>query len=150
MRSAPKSPTRLVCAAKSGCLQSPPDGKRLLLMRFRSGRPPEPVIFPLGQSEGKPAPTALGLWKGSPGDKRRGTGVGTSRENAQFGIPCLSQQSKETKPLQDNRHQLQRELCQRVDHFHKPYDRREKQLNRQAETSELAQDRRHRYCQAAD
>jgi Tol biopolymer transport system component len=39
-----------------------PDGKRLLMMHFVSGRAPEPLIFPLDQSEGKPATTAPGLW----------------------------------------------------------------------------------------
>jgi Tol biopolymer transport system component len=38
------------------------DGKRLLMMRFQPGKAPEPVIFPLGQSDGKPATTAPGLW----------------------------------------------------------------------------------------
>jgi Tol biopolymer transport system component len=40
-----------------------PDGKRLLMMRFRSGSAPEPLIFPLGQSDGKSATIAAGLWK---------------------------------------------------------------------------------------
>ena len=40
-----------------------PDGKQLLMMRFRTGHAPEPMIFPLGQSEGKPATTTPGLWK---------------------------------------------------------------------------------------
>jgi hypothetical protein len=39
-----------------------PDGKRLLMIRFRPGQAPEPMILPLGQSEGKPATTAPGLW----------------------------------------------------------------------------------------
>ncbi len=40
-----------------------PDGKRLLMMHFRQGQAPEPLIFAIGQVEGKPATTALGLWK---------------------------------------------------------------------------------------
>ncbi len=40
-----------------------PDGKRLLMMRFRSGQAPEPLIFLLGQSEGTPATKTAGLWK---------------------------------------------------------------------------------------
>jgi hypothetical protein len=39
-----------------------PDGKRLLMMHFRSGQGPEPLIFPLEHSEGTPATTAPGLW----------------------------------------------------------------------------------------
>ena len=40
-----------------------PDGKKLLMMHFRAGQAPEPLIFPLGQTAGKPATTAPGLWK---------------------------------------------------------------------------------------
>jgi hypothetical protein len=39
-----------------------PDGKRLLMMRFRSGQAPEPLIFAVGQTEGRAATTAPGLW----------------------------------------------------------------------------------------
>jgi hypothetical protein len=39
-----------------------PDEKRLLMMSFRPGRAPVPMIFPLGQSNGTPATTAPGLW----------------------------------------------------------------------------------------
>jgi Tol biopolymer transport system component len=40
-----------------------PDGKRLLMMRFRSAQAPEPVVFPIGRSDGTPATTVPGLWK---------------------------------------------------------------------------------------
>ncbi len=40
-----------------------PDGKRLLMMRFRKGQAPEPMIFSLEQTEGKAATTVPGLWK---------------------------------------------------------------------------------------
>ncbi|MDG3007925.1 hypothetical protein [Paludisphaera mucosa] len=39
-----------------------PDGKRLLMMRFRQGAAPEPTILPLGSDAGKPAVSAPGLW----------------------------------------------------------------------------------------
>jgi hypothetical protein len=39
-----------------------PDGKRLLMMHFQPGKGPEPLIFPLGQNDGKPVTTVPGLW----------------------------------------------------------------------------------------
>ena len=39
-----------------------PDGKRLLMMRFETGKAPVPVVLPIDSSEGKPATTAPGLW----------------------------------------------------------------------------------------
>jgi Tol biopolymer transport system component len=39
-----------------------PDGKRILMMHFQQGKEPEPVIFPLGGTEGMPATTVPGLW----------------------------------------------------------------------------------------
>jgi hypothetical protein len=38
-----------------------PDGPRIIMMRFRQGRAPEPEILPIGGSDGKPAVTAPGL-----------------------------------------------------------------------------------------
>jgi hypothetical protein len=39
-----------------------PDGRNLLMMRFRSGQAPEPVIFSLDGSDGKPLTKVPGLW----------------------------------------------------------------------------------------
>jgi len=39
-----------------------PDGKRMIMMHFRSGKAPEPMILPIGESKGIPATTARGLW----------------------------------------------------------------------------------------
>lgn len=39
------------------------DGKRLVMMRFRTGQTPSPIIFRLGESEGMPVNVAPGLWK---------------------------------------------------------------------------------------
>ena len=39
-----------------------PDGKRLLMMRFRQRQAPEPMIFNLEQTEGKVVTTVPGLW----------------------------------------------------------------------------------------
>lgn len=38
------------------------DGNRILFMHFRTGNAPEPMIFPIGKSDGKPAITKSGLW----------------------------------------------------------------------------------------
>jgi hypothetical protein len=56
---------KLYAGGMEGCAfpSISPDGKRLVMMRFRTGEAPEPVIFTLGESEGKPATTAPGLWK---------------------------------------------------------------------------------------
>ena len=32
------------------------------MMRFRTGQAPEPVIFPVGQSDGTPVTRVAGLW----------------------------------------------------------------------------------------
>ncbi len=39
-----------------------PDGKRIIMMRFRPGQAPEPTILTIGEAEGIPATTAPGLW----------------------------------------------------------------------------------------
>jgi Tol biopolymer transport system component len=39
-----------------------PDGQRLLMMHFQSGKAPEPMIFPAGGNDGKPATSVSGLW----------------------------------------------------------------------------------------
>lgn len=39
-----------------------PDGKRIIMMRFRPGTAPVPMILPLGESKGEPAVKAQGLW----------------------------------------------------------------------------------------
>jgi hypothetical protein len=39
-----------------------PDGKRLMMMQFQTGKAPVPVVLPIGASSGKPATTAPGLW----------------------------------------------------------------------------------------
>jgi hypothetical protein len=39
-----------------------PDGKRILMMRFRPDAAPEPLVLPIGKDQGKPAATAPGLW----------------------------------------------------------------------------------------
>ncbi len=38
------------------------DGKRIIMMRFRLGRAPEPKILLIGESDGKTAINAPGLW----------------------------------------------------------------------------------------
>ncbi len=39
-----------------------PDGKRILMMRFRPGQAPQPVILKIGESEGVPATEIPGMW----------------------------------------------------------------------------------------
>jgi hypothetical protein len=39
-----------------------PDGRRIIMMHFRPGKTPEPMILPIGESKGTPATTAPGLW----------------------------------------------------------------------------------------
>ena len=39
-----------------------PDGKRILMMRFETGKAPVPLVLPIDGSIGKPATTAPGLW----------------------------------------------------------------------------------------
>ena len=39
-----------------------PDGKRILMMRFRPGQAPQPVILKIGESEGAPATEIPGMW----------------------------------------------------------------------------------------
>jgi hypothetical protein len=39
-----------------------PDGKRIVMMRFRPGHAPEPQILNIGESDGKTAVNAPGLW----------------------------------------------------------------------------------------
>jgi hypothetical protein len=39
-----------------------PDGKRIVMMHFRKGLAPVPTILQIGESAGKPAVTAPGLW----------------------------------------------------------------------------------------
>ena len=59
-----------------------PDGKRIIMMRFRQGVAPEPTILPIGGSDGKPALTDRGS-----GRHRPGVEGGTERRHGRDATP---------------------------------------------------------------